>query len=766
MPVCYFTYSWEKETKKAEILGLLLSYIKDQIESLSDGNVTVIYDKESFDAGDNFREREKQLKESDSVLLFFTPEYKSKVELREDNGVYREYEILKERSNSDLDGVIPILLSGTCDTAVTEEFKDIIFWDISNYIFQVNKSQGKTILGDPLHGIVSKIVRKAIKEAYAVSYCKGPVFQSMEEEYRTLFLDSDKTPLPSNCIIRTTAYDEVVSQNACIVIGRKGSGKSTLLDAIQKYNPDFFCNSYKKLLALNVNAVDLTYVYDNLIAISRREFNIIPMTDVLDTFWELVFVLQGMVIISHELAEFSIDPEDKRYSIFCEVTIRLAQLLGLPEGKIHSELGNKGICHCAVELLSNHINDEHSMLAHASEDTPLTAAYRSVSAYPILVDVFGKTQFKRYCDALRLCKKKVLFALDGFDTHSDDFRITTDRMIDSNPEEYQLRKDFEIRLFRELMFLVSTVKKETQQADMKKFYDTVHFCVILPQERYDEIAMDDRDIAKRNYCSLNWDAHDLLEMLVKRLEFFYRIEPKENVSLDERFYSIIRNNMPNIPTELTVQIDGHEMKFPLFTYLLRLSFWRPRDLIKNFAIISKLGKDKENIRSFAESVIKKYLVKSARDIMENEFIHEYQNIYLNIKEIIYRFKGMDLIQDYETFIESLSRIPVRVATNEDFSDTDTKLILLYRLGVIGLLFNKDYAESRYGYHICYSFNEGMDPIEDLISYDRRNTRTKIIFNPVFAKPLGLNYNTKELICNYSWEYIFTNHKLKDCIRRI
>lgn len=764
MPVCYFTYSWDKDPKKTEVIDLLLSYIKNQIEILSDGDVSVVYDKECFEIGDNFKHREKQLEESDSVLLFFTPQYKQKVVAKEDNGVYREYNILKERAMTELDGVIPVLLSGTKDNAVTDEFSDIIFEDISNYIFQITKSQGRIVLGDPLHALVTKVIRKAIREAYAVSYCKGPIYQSMDEEFNYLFLDSHKTPLPRHCIIKTSAYDNVLKQSACIVIGRKGSGKSTLLDALQKYNPEYFSNSYKKLLALNMNAVDLTYIYDNLISISRNEFNLIPMTDLLHVFWEIVFVLQGIVILSHELTEFRIDPHDKRYQIFTSMTTKLARLLGSPDQKLYAGHGRRGICHCAVELLSNHVKNENKILANASEETPLTAAYCSVNADTILSNIFGKEKFRSFCECLRLCKKKILFALDGFDTHTDDFRIATDRLINSNPEEYQLRKDFDIRLFRELLFLVSTVKKDAKSANMGKFYQAIHFCVIIPQERFDEIAIDDRDIAKRNYCSLSWDAHDLLEMLVKRLESFYRVKPDNKVTLEERFYYIIRTYMPNIPTEITVKIDAHDMKFPLFTYLLRLSFWRPRDIIKNFGIIIKLARETNDIQSFSESVIKKYLASSAKDIIDNEFLHEYQNIYLNLRAVLGRFKGMDMIQDFDSFMEMLSKISISTATSESYSSTDDKLKLLYRLGIVGLYFNKDAPDCAYQYHICFSFNEGMTPIEDLL--DERALRAKIIFNPIFSKYLRLNYNTKELVCNYSWEYILTNHLTKDLIRRV
>lgn len=765
MSVCYFTYSWEKDAKKAEPLNLLLSYIRSRIEKLSDGNVSVLYDKECFKEGDNFREREKQLDNSDCILLFFTPEYKNKVEAQDDTGVYREYQMIRERAKSEYNGVIPILLSGTLDTAVTDEFKDIIFWDISKIKHQINKSNGRIVLSDELETIVSKIVRKAIREAYAVSYCKGHVFSTIQELYHALFLDSAVTPLPPACIIRTTAHDKILDQSACVVIGRKGSGKSTLLESIQKQDPGFYYENYKQLISMNVESLDINFVYSNLICESRKEFNFIPMPKILDTFWELMFVLQGMVTIGCELESYRIEQDDTRYRTFYGATKKLKKLLGIPNGRLFTDLRPHAICHCAVELLTNHIKNE--LLVHASEETPLTAAFNSVDTFGILSKTFGRDSFKKYCSGVALCKKKIFFALDGFDTHSEDFRTTTNRLAEVNPDEYYLRKDFEIKLFRELLLSVSNVKQHTQPPIIQKFFNAVHFCIILPQDRYDEIALDDRDITKRSYCSLNWDAHDLMEMLVKRLEYFYKIEAQDDLPLDNRLYRIIKAKMPTIPTELSISIDGIERKIPLFNYLLRLTFWRPRDIIKNFAIIIELSKDQEDMSDYIESVIKKLLVNSAKNIIEIEFINEYKNVYLNLKEVLYRFKGTNFIQEYDLFCERLSKIHIQAVTTEKYTSIDSKLSLLYKLGVIGLFFDKDYAEKcGYGYHICYSFNEGLNPLDEFMLSERRSSCAKIVFNPIFVKDLALNYNTKELICDYSWQYIKTNHKLKDSIRRI
>lgn len=767
MPTCYFTYSWEEDSKDAEALAHLLSYLKRQIEKLSNNAVTVIYDRESFKEGDNFLERERQIKESDCVLLFFSPEYKRKVALKENTGVYREYKLLLERTRSDYSGVVSILLSGTLNTAVTDEFENIIFWDLSRLKGQIIKNHGKLTYGDDLKRAINRISQKAIKEACAVAYCKEHTYDSIEDEYKALFLDSSAlSPLPVKCIIKTSAQEQIIAQTACIVIGRKGSGKTTLLQAIQTFDPSYYQKNYKIQESLTAESFDINFIYGTLIATVRKEFDVINMSYILDTFWEIIFVLQSMVTVGEEIESFQIDRDDERYNNFCSIVNKLKNLLGVNQRTLCRDFPHNAICHCAVELLSNYIKD--CVLNHASGETPLTGALSSMDAFTILTKVFGPKRFKNFCTGVKQCTKKIFLALDGFDSHSEDFRATTNRLVETNREEYQFRTDFENILFRELLLTVSNLKYSPTTGLRHDFFSIVDFCIILPQDRWDGVSRIDRDIVKRAYCNLDWDAHDLLEMLVKRLEYFYKITTgKTNRTLYERFNNILENKMHNIPKEINITVDGFHQKISLFNYLLRLTFWRPRDMIKNFAIIMKLSKGDEGLtEDIIESIIKKYLVKGSKSIIIDEFFNEYKNVYMNLSEILLKFKSSDFIQDFNVFYELLSKIDIYATTSEDFSKTDNKLRLLYKLGVIGLYFSKSNAEKNgYGYHICYSFNEGLDPIDEFIDQGQRDEKVKIVFNPIFVKYLALNFNTKEIVCDYTWEYIKANHELKDHIRR-
>lgn len=770
MPICYFTYSWEKNAKKEQQLSNLLSYIKQRIEILSDHDISVVYDKESFREGEDFTKREKQIAESDCVLLFFTPAYKEKILSKSDSGVSREYKLVKKRALSGEGGVMPILLSGDRNTAVPDEFQNIIHWDLSKFRDPIYKANDRLVLSDDLQKYIDRLAKKAVRETCTVSFCKKSEFSSIDKEYQALFLDSAaNAPLPSSCIIKMNAHDRIIDQDVCFVIGRKGSGKSTLLSTIQSYDPRFFHDHYKKLACIDAESLDISFIYNNLIDKIRQDLDVLSMQRVLDTFWEILFVFQSIVTIGLELEYFEIQPDDSRYETFEKVAQKLKHLLGISTDKFKSGLPPSSICNCAVELVERHIR--LNVLDKASELTPLTGATSNIDSFVILSDIFGAELFRKYCLGVKQCKKKILLALDGFDTHSEDFRLTTSRLADINKKEYRFRTDFEIRLFRELMVVVSNIKRKRVQLDKQYFFSAVHFCVILPQDRYDQIALDDRDIEKRDICSLNWDAYELMEMLVRRLEFHFKIEPStKKGSLEKRFYNILREELPQIPAEINISVNGYPQKMSLFNYLLRHTFWRPRDIIKNFAIIMKLSKDND-IESkdpqLIQSIIKKALTRGVSRIIEGEFINEYKNVYVNIKEVLLNFRTNDFMQDFDVFCEKLSKIEIRTAQASTELDVESKLRLLYKLGVIGFYANKDDAEDLWsGFSYCYSFTEGLDPMDDfLIQGLPTKTSLKIVFNPIFIRYLLLNINVQEQICDYPWEYIETNHKLKDNIRR-
>lgn len=62
----------------------------------------MILDRKDFKVGEDFKRKEKQILESDLILIFFTPEYKKKVDTPiENSGCFREFNYIIEKRNED-----------------------------------------------------------------------------------------------------------------------------------------------------------------------------------------------------------------------------------------------------------------------------------------------------------------------------------------------------------------------------------------------------------------------------------------------------------------------------------------------------------------------------------------------------------------------------------------------------------------------------------------------------------------------------------------
>lgn len=224
----------------------------------------------------------------------------------------------------------------------------------------------------------------------------------------------------------------------------------------------------------------------------------------------------------------------------------------------------------------------------------------------------------------------------------------------------------------------------------------------------------------------------------------------------ERFQRILKEKLPQIPNAVKVFSGDRWYDFDLFNYILRLSFWRPRDILLNFISLLKLVENsKELDLEIDDRIIKEALFQSASNIIDKEFIAEYQNVFYNLKEVLNCFRGKNILYTISDFFEIIDSIRFDASFSYDCTKSKNKILILYQLGVIGLIFNKDtFADHGYSHNICFYFNEGLDPIYDtILDCDTIENDANIINNPLFCKKFHLTINTKELIGNYDWAYI-------------
>ena len=259
----------------------------------------------------------------------------------------------------------------------------------------------------------------------------------------------------------------------------------------------------------------------------------------------------------------------------------------------------------------------------------------------------------------------------------------------------------------------------------------VDFCGVV--DGVDIIKKTDRDSIKKKYGNLSWCGLELMEILFKRLEYMIHIvEPeykisklKDNNDIFERMDSAF-SFFGTLPTSITMRVGENTMSMTLFNYILRMSIWRPREIISNWSQIMtlmievydadnrkwRIDKDSMKYRLNEES-IKLILKANAEKLIDEEFIGENIYSFRNIDYVLNCFQNMNEQNSVKTFKSVLSKIKFDTIYSYDMQNIDNKLLVLYQLGIIGLLYDKNLAKkNHYLTHVCFEFNEGMSPFYD------------------------------------------------------
>lgn len=759
---CFFTYCWDDPDFVIDVMN----YMERQIEKQSNYSISVTIDKKTLHTAENFKEFEKQISISDSVVVFFSPNYKRIIESEEiERGVYREYQILLEAYKKQTIAVIPVVVSGGIDNSVTKDFKDSItadFLGLEPFIFSNGKRKRK-ILNPKLNGIMKDLIRDVIYETSLSHRRKDYIFPNKEEAYSVLFCNTDsKDKLPRMCMYKSEAYINIMSEEGTsFLVGRKGSGKTTFFEVLEKYNTNEFDKKFKVLRPISVEDIREEAIYD-VFKEYQGDAKIFGSSRVVELFWEIYIYLCSVYIVSVEEENHRI--RDNRSQKFHRITLELKKAYNVE--KLDSTDVKKALFTESVSIWEEFLNK--SILDYATEESFLASMDANFNANNVMSKLFGAKQYKDLVASIEQCEKKILIALDRFDAISDDFRRSIKTDLNSSNADVvfhaKKRAEFDSLLYRSL---ITTVEK--LRSINSGIMGKVMFCVIIPQDRIDQIKMIDRDFAKRNFIGLSWDAIELLYVVVLRLAFLYDIKLNNNEDYVEQFRQIMEKYMPTIPLSIRIDNSGSEKEIDLFQYLLRISFWRPRDIIKYFAVLFDANrKNKSKHREIDMDTLKSLLNNITQEIIEDEFYNEYNKVFYNIEELIERFEGKNIILSIAELKEVLHNFEFEgIVFNSKYNLLE-KIEILYETGIIGLKFSSNYIKRKGICNTtCFVFNEGMNAFnhskKDLTQSEKS---IQFIINPIFSKRLSLHYNTTEIIGNYGWTYLRDNHARKMAIKRV
>lgn len=120
-PTVFISYSWDNEEHKNWILGLATK--------LMENGVKVLLDRYELGPGKNMLHfMDEAIKQSDKVVMIFTPNYKLKAEKRQ-GGVGYEYSILNVdlyKTIASNNKYIPVLKEGTTETSIPDFIQQFI----------------------------------------------------------------------------------------------------------------------------------------------------------------------------------------------------------------------------------------------------------------------------------------------------------------------------------------------------------------------------------------------------------------------------------------------------------------------------------------------------------------------------------------------------------------------------------------------------------------------------------------------------------------
>jgi energy-coupling factor transporter ATP-binding protein EcfA2 len=705
----------------------------------------------------------------DTVILVLTPAYKRKVSERK-GGVYDEFSkilIRYEECNSDslnaIPGdssasrirpfqILPVLLSGSRSESVPSRIESLRCLDLTALVvgrksggeFQVSETDSKQF-GEVVHKLTSQIIASSIMETQE--------FISKSKHYDDYFIDlkaswghasrlADETL--EKLFVKTNSYTLVERQQVFFVVGRKGSGKSTITQALRILQSDRFLEH----LEINADHYNLEALYALFCSAQYRADAEIffPSIKAFEMTWESVVMISALqYLITTSMCR----PEHDKLK---------AYLASLTEANPRQNDGVLwGISDLFSYCFSRNMAFIDKCIDSARTDPELfwvdVEALYNLEGF--LEFLFDKDVLISGRNLIRNFTGKFLVSLDGFDDAFDSFRLNTRRS--GNRSTMADRANFEIDWIRSVLSFTLRAHLHTDNF----LYSRLEFCIAAPLDRFLEAVRVNRDSYRTNgrWHSIQWSGIELSILLRKRLEHVIAngLASPKNLSPGERLAYVLQSRpLKSLPLDISFDYNGERVSMPVFMYVLRHTFWRPREILLYYsrllALVDNLKKWNKPIN--AES-LRRCIKNTTITVIQNQFINEFKTSLINVEAVINSFKKQSNILTYSQLANLLQSVEYVFASDSCFGGTIAeKLSYLYEIGFIGFSLNR-MQQDRLGasHKHAFIFNEGpllfgngnIDEA-DLAVYD-------FLIHPIFCEFLQLNTSDTELTLLFDWEYL-------------
>lgn len=361
-------------------------------------------------------------------------------------------------------------------------------------------------------------------------------------------------------------------------------------------------------------------------------------------------------------------------------------------------------------------------------------------------------------------KKKFLVTLDGFDSLFDMFRRNS--ISPGVPEELvRLRAKFEVAWLRALLTVALRIRAGDPEFGHGAYL--IDFCLTVPKDRFVEVRDTERDGYQYSdrYTALVWSGPELSILIRKRMERLGGYLTKKvggpRVPPKERLREIWKAKFAHVPQVLDFEFNDRSYRMDTFIYILRHTFWRPRDVLYLTAHVLALSEEaRRRGQSVSVAAVRRAIKDSTEEMLTTEFIGEYSGVVLNFNQVVQAFKNSRQLVSGEEMATLLGQVPfnhaIGAVPGKEMSLLK-KIEYLYDIGMIGLNAPEG-VRQRYGLECrhAFFFNEGRPPMAAIQRLGIEEC--EFLVHPVFSESLGLDTSGNELVFDYDWEYLEENEK--------
>lgn len=738
---CFISYCHD------DVDRVTLDYLRFLLKEHSEERYELLIDEE-LHYGADLNDFMDLLNVVDAVILLLSPAYKRKVDDRK-GGVHNEYskiyrrycEFQEQRKAGKKPGeivgffdLIPIVMAGDLQTSVPNEISHLKFLPLSGLRVTRDEHNNFLVTDHIRKNYLPEIRRLTDRLRFIVSITSRDFGDLYSQNYQSLFVENkadwtNPKHVYNNYVqtlfVKTFSYKKIEHEAVYFIIGRKGSGKSTITGVLHQRQHERFIGH----IAINADDFDLEGPYalfhfdqvesDTTVVVSRQRC--------FEFAWEaFIHICAFDILTTASVAGQLRAYQSERSTPLADVLNRIApKRSDLSE----SERMRTYFTHTfssATTFAESCIDDARADPKYFYSDIQARFTRLAYLRY-----LFGDDALTALDDVLASMRRKFLLTLDGFDTKFDMFRR---RSIVEYHDQLYSRASFEIDWLRSLLLLVLNMK----QAPSGRLHELVQVCITVPKDRFQEVQMTERDSYRyqNRYCSLNWTGIELAILLRKRLEELTQSSSDKEKTPEDRLAFVMKAKFGHIPHEIQFDYNGRPYSMPVFLYVLRHTFWRPRDILLYYAKILAAAEELRRKKvKMSTDAVRRAVKEATFDVIQSEFVNEFSSSLINIREVIGCFARAQQFIPYSAISEIIGSVDFQFAVGpEVVKKLDEKLEYLFSIGFLGVQVNDELKERFDIQHRhAFYFNEGGLLLRTLV--ERRFDKFTFIVHPVFTEIL-------------------------------